>query len=192
MLRIHSITTKDHILHEDLTATPTTAEEVKPYFRDLRRLCQEHDGLGISASQVGLRLNFFFVAAKVRLYNRKEEPQTCINPTWRPRPKTEAKPCKEGCLSIKGRSFMVDRFLAIDAEWNNAVGHRLKAKLLGRAAQVFQHEYDHLKGLTLLETGVEIDPQRDRTKDEIGAEANEIAHELDAKRADLMERRGLS
>jgi len=162
MLKIKLLNTRDKysdILLEDLTSIVTTHQEVKEYQRELFRLCKENHAVGIAANQVDLRMNFFFVTPSAKFPNKnggKPVAHVCINPTWEADKKATAVEDVEGCLSIPGRDFLVARPATIDAEWTNAVGHRVKMKLKGKAARVFQHEHDHLKGIVLFESGKEV------------------------------------
>lgn len=161
MLRIHLVNTRDNILREDLTQIVSDAEQIRPYHSELFRLCQEKSGVGIAANQVGLRENFFFVTAGAKFPTTKGNTNyaahMCINPRWIPDPKSSKIIDHEGCLSLPGRDFLVERESAILAWWTSATGHEvLKKKLTGWAARVFQHEHDHLRGITLLETGKEV------------------------------------
>ena len=110
----------------------------------------------MAANQVGIRSNFFFVSEAGKFPNRKGGAPTshlCVNPTWDVAPKSGKTTKGEGCLSIPGRSFLVERHDVILAEWTNAVGHREKKKLKGWAARVFQHEHDHLLGVLISDEG---------------------------------------
>ena len=79
----------------------------------------------------------------------------CYNPSWKPvGDKKEVG--REGCLSLPGRLFRVERYYEIEAQWTNAVGHHQKKKLRGWAARVFQHEADHLKGIILSDHADEV------------------------------------
>jgi peptide deformylase len=60
-------------------------------------------------------------------------------------------------LSLPGRQFNVEREWSILASWTNEMGHKVTdKKLVGLPAQVFQHEHDHLRGLTILQTGTPV------------------------------------
>jgi len=163
MLKIKLLNTRDSsadILLEDLTSIDTDHTEVKPYHQELFRLCKEKHGVGVSANQVGLRKNFFFVTPGAQFPNknggRKHVAHLCINPTWKPEKGAILVDGVEGCLSIPGREFVVQRYGAIRAKWTNAMGHSVEMKLKGKAARVFQHEHDHLRGVVLFESGKEV------------------------------------
>lgn len=145
------------ILKKNLTGITSTAADIRHHLKDILRICREHSGIGLSANQLGLEENFFFVGMNAKLRDGKKVSHICINPTWEPRPNTRTYAAREGCLSLPGRDFEVTRYAEIIASWDTAMGHPLKnVKLKGVGAQVFQHEHDHLRGLTLLDTGKEV------------------------------------
>lgn len=161
MLRIHLINVcRDAgLLREDLTHITTDAADLKQYYSDLMRLCKENSGVGLSANQVGLRENFFFLMPGAKIPTGragKYVAHICANPAWQPAANSKLATGQEGCLSIPGRLFEVDRQTAIQAQWDNVLGHRVQKNLKGWAARVFQHEYDHLRGVTLLQSGKEV------------------------------------
>lgn len=160
ILKIHLTSTRNNILGDNLTDIDTDHIEVQPLQKELFRLCQEHSGIGISANQVGLRKNFFFVTSKAKFPNKrggKPVAHLCIRPSWEPEKGAEQVALNEGCLSLPSRTFKVMRYPVIIASWTNAVGHRVEnQRLKGLAAQVFQHEHDHLRGITLLQSGTEV------------------------------------
>jgi peptide deformylase len=159
MLKIHLIN-DDPILREDLSSIVTDAKSLKPYHSELLKLCEEMKAAGVAANQLGIRENFFFLSDKAKIPTRVPgayAAHICANPTWTAMPDSTISDGVEGCLSLPGRQFVVPRYTVIDAEWDNVMGHpRVKRKLRGWAARVFQHEHDHLRGVTLLESGKEV------------------------------------
>jgi peptide deformylase len=164
MLSLQTIETPNHILHEDLTGIATTPEAIAAQqpglYAEMMRLCRTHRGLGLAANQVGLRMNLFFVASSVKLL-RCPGGHLILQPKWKPADRSSMYMAEgEGCLSLPAvdepgsRRFYVNRWDAIDAEWINTSGHKVTRRLQGLAAQVFQHEHDHLRGVTLLESSL--------------------------------------
>ena len=153
----------DDILTENLSGIVTDHKQVAPYYGEMSRLCKEHQGVGLAANQVGLRANFFFVAGRARLL-KSPGGVLVINPTWEPHRDGRQYVAKgEGCLSLPHptgvgtRQFDVTRWSKIIASWTDSLGNRVKPRTLsGLAAQVFQHEHDHLRGVLLTMSGTEI------------------------------------
>jgi len=148
----------DPLLTEDLTSVVSDPLEIRNlYLMDMLRLCSEKHGVGLAANQVGLRMNFFVVTEGVKLQRNKAVAHACIHPVWRPAPKAVETEFMEGCLSYPGRKFRVRRWSSVVASWQNALGHQVTDfPLKGLAAQVFQHESDHLRGVTLMSSGEEL------------------------------------
>ena len=154
-LKLQYITTPGNILREDLSSINTRSDDVKGLFSEMLKLCREHRGVGLAANQVGVRQNFFFVAPSVMLTGHAKVGHMCINPRWEAVESDGARVAKgEGCLSLPGRTYDVHRWNVIRTSWDNNVGHRVERKLRGLAAQVFQHEHDHLRGVTLEQSAV--------------------------------------
>jgi peptide deformylase len=159
MLKIHLIDTRGNLLREDLTQLETDPKNLKQYHAELLRLCKENHGVGVAANQLGIRENFFFLMAGAKIPTNSAGAcvaHICANPKWEPSAGSGKAEAVEGCMSLPGRSFAVERYTSIEAEWDNVLGHRVKKRLKGWAARVYQHEHDHLRGVTLLQTGKEI------------------------------------
>lgn len=154
-MKLYTIHNNDHLLHTDLTGIETDYKSLqKGLASALAQFCKAHRAVGVAANQIGMRENLFYIAASAKLLPSATG-NICINPTWSPVSTGLVFHRGEGCLSIPGRVFTTERFGVINAEWTNTQGHRIKRRLRGLAAQVFQHEHDHLRGRTLLETGKE-------------------------------------
>jgi len=57
----------------------------------------------------------------------------------------------EGCLSIPGQRLSISRHCEIKVQFQSLDGQLHQQTLTGFVARIFQHEYDHLQGITLLE-----------------------------------------
>lgn len=96
-----------------------------------------HD-LGLAAPQIGEQVRV--LVARIPVLT------VCVNPEWTP---TGAKrPGFERCLSVADR-YRVFRHIAINAQWFTVDGAPRSARLTGLDAVVFQHEVDHLEGMTI-------------------------------------------
>ena len=101
-----------------------------------------HNGIGISANQIGIWERAFVMMTNIE----KEETITCFNPKI---VKTYARKeiMEEGCLSYPNLFLKVERPYSIVAKWEdeNEVIH--KTKFEGFSARIFLHEYDHMEGI---------------------------------------------
>lgn len=99
--------------------------------------------LGLAAPQIGEQVRV--IIARIPLLT------VCVNPEWTP---TGAKrPDFERCLSVAGGRYRVFRHIAINARWFTLEGEPRSARLTGLSAVVFQHEVDHLEGVTINRKG---------------------------------------
>ena len=57
----------------------------------------------------------------------------------------------EGCLSIPGLRARVPRYRSIVIEFTARDGRRLRGKLTGFVARIFQHEFDHINGMVYVD-----------------------------------------
>lgn len=62
---------------------------------------------------------------------------------FRGKPKEEI----EGCLTWLGKDIIAERYPEISARYWNFKGLEIRETLTGFKAQVFQHEYNHLRGI---------------------------------------------
>ncbi len=110
-------------------------------------------GVGIAAPQVGAGLNLFIVAPEPSVrYPRAPHmaPVAMINPKLVRKSKKMVTDW-EGCLSIPGLRGRVPRYHAIEIEFTARDGRRLRGKLTGFVARIFQHEFDHINGHVYLD-----------------------------------------
>jgi peptide deformylase len=98
-------------------------------------ICNKHKGEGLSAPQAGILQ---------RLYVDKEK--IYINPVLIYR---KGKPVlmTEGCLSLPGIYLNIPRFKTVTVTYQDVNGVNQRETLTGIAAQVAQHEIDHLDGI---------------------------------------------
>ncbi len=102
------------------------------------------NGIGLAAIQVGLDIRMFVTSLPF-------PHKIILNPKWEPSPSGFEYARMEGCLSFPGWLVPVKRFDAIKASYYNVEGKQVKLNLKGLAAQVFQHETDHLSGILLID-----------------------------------------
>jgi len=94
---------------------------------------KEHDAIGLAAPQVGDDDNGYVV---------------CINPTWEVAEDSEDEEFLEGCVSFPGLELTISRPNSIIGTFTNLQGERKSSTFVGVWAQAFQHECDHLNGIT--------------------------------------------
>jgi peptide deformylase len=114
------------------------------------RLAEDQAGIGLAANQVGVLRHIFVYdddyidvgvggVGGVFVNPRIVESGTAIS-TY-----------EEGCLSIPGFFYPVDRPSVVTVQGESLSGKTFDVRVDGLAARLFQHEIDHLNGLTMFD-----------------------------------------
>ncbi len=111
------------------------------------------NGVGIAAPQVHSPLALFIMASRPN--ERYPDapnmaPVVVVNPQII-NASSELVSGEEGCLSVPGQRFTIQRHQTIEVRYQNLQGEWQQTELTGFIARIFQHEFDHLQGITLLE-----------------------------------------
>lgn len=106
-----------------------------------RAMAEAPHAVAISAPQLGIQLRFFVTTGRFL-------PSVVINPSIVARSE-ESGEDREGCLTWPGRWAMVRRSQWIDVRFMNIQGKTKEVRFTGFAARIFQHEIDHLDGVTI-------------------------------------------
>ena len=117
---------------------------------------REAQGIGLAAPQIGRNLRMAVIETLPKEDDEGNElPDSrdlfvIINPEimWH---SSEIIAGVEGCLSIPGYLGEVDRSESIRVRALNRDGKKLKLKLSGWTARIFQHEIDHLDGALFID-----------------------------------------
>lgn len=102
--------------------------------------CKANYGLGLSANQCGFEYRVFVMGSDdnyVAFFNPK------IISVSEETARTE-----EGCLSFKGLFLNIERPKEVHVEYQDFNGIKREAKFTGLTARCFQHELDHMNGIT--------------------------------------------
>ncbi len=131
----HILTCPDyqHVLHqksEDVSVHP--AKELMETIEVMRIILRKSAALGLAAPQIGVPLRLFITAWD----------EVFINPKLERGHTTEMG--LEGCLSIPGKAYKVRRAVTVKVNGK---------QYSGLTARVIQHEYDHLDGILISDTG---------------------------------------
>ena len=117
---------------------------------------REANGVGLAAPQINLPIQLTVIEGLPREdEDGNEIPDSrqlfvVVNPeiVWRSQDVTDG---IEGCLSIPGYLGEVERFEAIRVRAQNRHGKKIKLRLTGWTARIFQHEIDHLNGVLYID-----------------------------------------
>jgi peptide deformylase len=99
------------------------------------------NGIGLAANQVGEHIRLFVMYVDGEFFH-------CFDPTIESHSDTVIS-SGEGCLSFPGEQCQVSRYETVVVKFANASGHYQTRELRGLAARCFQHELDHLNGITM-------------------------------------------
>ena len=120
-------------------------------YNDMAKFMLEKSGLGLSANQVGLPYRFFVM--------RAEEVIGCFNPKIVDFGEQTVY-MDEGCLSFPGLFIKVKRPANIKVRYTEPNGNTVTRKFSGMSARIFQHELDHLDGVTYKQRASKIHLER--------------------------------
>ena len=101
-----------------------------------------HEGIGISANQIGIWERAFAMVRDLE----NNEVMVCFNPRII-KSYTEEVEMEEGCLSYPELFLKIKRPDKIVVKYEDEDKKTHKLKLQGLASRVFQHEYDHMEGI---------------------------------------------
>ena len=101
-----------------------------------------HQGIGISANQIGIWERAFAMVRDLE----NNEVMVCFNPRII-KSYSEEVEMEEGCLSYPELFLKIKRPDKIVVKYEDQDKKTHKIKLQGLASRVFQHEYDHMEGI---------------------------------------------
>ncbi|KAJ4787674.1 Peptide deformylase [Rhynchospora pubera] len=134
----------DPILRAKNKRINTFDDNLKKLVAEMFDVMYKTDGIGLSAPQVGVNV-------QLMVFNSAGEPgegeeMVLINPVIYKASK-RITTFNEGCLSFPGIYADVERPATIKVDARDVIGAKFKINLSGLSARVFQHEFDHLKGI---------------------------------------------
>ena len=119
--------------------------DLEKFEDDMIKLMLDEKGMGLAANQIGITKRFFAIGHESfdtfqkhaiiwnpQVINASEELVTDV----------------EGCLSFKDIFVKVERPRIIEVQYETTQGKTRFAKLDGMESKCFQHELDHLDGIT--------------------------------------------
>ena len=104
--------------------------------------CKAKSGFGLAAPQCGFNYRVFVMGAG-------DEYIACYNPSIIAET-SERSMIAEGCLSFPMLALKVSRPKSIQVEYYDFNGVKHEAKFENLSSHIFQHEMDHLNGITYL------------------------------------------
>ena len=140
--------------HETLMQTSTAwtkddsiigYDDIEKFESDMIKLMINERGMGLAANQIGFTKRFFAIGHDSFDTFQKHAI------IWNPRliSTSEEKVIDvEGCLSFRGIWLKVERPKTCEVEYETTKGTKQTARLDGMESKCFQHELDHLEGIT--------------------------------------------
>ena len=120
-------------------------DDIEKFENDMTNLMITAQGMGLAANQIGITKRFF--AFGHGSFDKLKKPAIIWNPSI-VRESEEKTVDEEGCLSFLGIFVKVVRPRQVTVRWQNIKGETLMQHLDGMESKCFQHENDHLNGIT--------------------------------------------
>lgn len=139
-LRIHRW--PDEILKKKSRKVERVDSSIKSILDQMYVLMKASDGAGLASNQAGLDIRLIVVEAEGQVFR-------LVNPEITAREGTMDS--KEGCLSFPGIELTLKRSQKIEVNALDQNGLPQNLKLEGLLAIVFQHEIDHINGVTFID-----------------------------------------
>ena len=102
---------------------------------------RKNNGLGLAAPQIGISRRLFVMETD-------GERRVCFNPEI-VSTSGDLTDYAEGCLSFPGEECKITRPRSVTVRYQTVVGDWVEETLDGMTARCFQHELDHLNGITM-------------------------------------------
>jgi peptide deformylase len=139
-----------HTLHApstpvDLSQDIAGYNDLEKFEREMINLMIASKGIGLAANQVGITKRFFVIGYES--FDVFQKPVILWNPSI-VRSSEEIVEDVEGCLSFPGIWVKVKRPKQVTVRWQNMKGETLMQHLDGIESKCFQHELDHIDGVT--------------------------------------------
>ena len=107
----------------------------------MQTLMHREGGIGLASNQCGERIRMFIMLIDGEFW-------ACFNPEVL-ESSNDLTEFNEGCLSFKGESCIIKRPSTITVKYYDSKGTEHVEQLEGLSARCFQHELDHLNGITM-------------------------------------------
>jgi peptide deformylase len=150
------VTLPDKILRQKTRPVTSFDDDLQQLIDDMIETMREAPGVGLAAPQIGRSLQLTVIETLPELDDEGHEIEdsrelyVIANPeiVWRSRQMVDG---IEGCLSIPGYVGEVERHEEIRLRAQDRQGKKIKLKVKGWTARIFQHEIDHLHGVLYID-----------------------------------------
>lgn len=145
--QLQLVTELHPLLKKELAPFDFEKIDAKALAKRLFKIMLSCRGAGLSANQVGLDAQMF-VMQWPAIDGLEAGTRVVINPEILEFMGEEVQ-FEEGCLSFPALFIWLKRPEAIRVKYQDIAGEWQEEVMIGWKARIFQHEYDHLKGLTM-------------------------------------------
>lgn len=146
----------DPVLRTEARPVTEVTDVHRRLSKDMLETMREAPGVGLAGTQVG-------VLERIFTWEVEDAFGTIINPVISKRSRRTFTD-EEGCLSLPGLVYPVERHLKVHIEGMDENGDEVEIDAEEHLARVFQHELDHLDGILFI----------DRLPEELRREARRI------------------
>lgn len=156
MSTLEIVTLPDKILRQKARPVTTFGADLQELIDNMIETMRIAPGVGLAAPQIGQSLQLAVIETLADVDEDGEEIEgsrdlfVIANPeiVWT---STAVVDGIEGCLSIPGYLGEVERYEAIRVRAQDRHGKKIKLRLQGWTARIFQHEIDHLNGVLFID-----------------------------------------
>ena len=150
-------------------ALSEVTDRVRAVAARMIELMHQAEGIGLAAPQVGMPWRLFVVdlpedetrSAVADPPTATKGPLVCINPTLADA-EGPPEPCEEGCLSLPDIRGDVIRAPIITLNATDPDGKPFTLRAGGLLSRCFQHEYDHLDGVLIIDKMTQMSRMKNR------------------------------
>ena len=120
-------------------------KDIERFERDMIGCMKSNNGLGLASNQIGITKRFFAIGHDT--FDTFQKSAIIWNPLIKKQSEEKIFDV-EGCLSFPGIFVKVERPKQIEIEYETTQGTKETTKLDNMESKCFQHELDHLEGIT--------------------------------------------
>ena len=119
--------------------------DLEKFEHEMIQCMEDERGLGLAANQIGITKRFFAIGHES--FDTISKPAIIYNPSIIKSSKEKVMDM-EGCLSFMDVWLKVERPRKVEVQYELSNGQLHMAELDGMESKCFQHELDHLDGIT--------------------------------------------
>ena len=141
----------DDVLRQKCFPVEEFDEKLHALLDDMKETVKKEEGAGLAAPQVG-------ILRRLAVVDVEEGYFEFINPVIHSQ-KGEQQGW-EGCLSVRGKSGVVNRPMKVKISYFDRFGERKTLQAKGFFARAICHEFDHLDGVLYIDRAVHMEEEK--------------------------------